>query len=92
MKNLLLFTFHKKTTTTSISFLFIIILLAAIIPALSPHADDLNGAVHLEKNNQGPSCDHWFGTDAAGRDMFILTIRGALVSIPAAIGLSLILI
>ena len=89
MKNLLLFTFHKKTTTASISFLFIIILLAAIIPALSPHADDLNGAVHLEKNNQRPSYDHLFGTDAAGRDMFILTIRGALVSIPAAIGIVL---
>ena len=44
------------------------------------------GAVHLEKNNQAPSLSHFFGTDAAGRDMFTLTLRGGLVSIRVAVG------
>ena len=81
--------FHKKTTTVSILFLTIIIFLAVLIPHLSPYSDDLNGAVHLEINNQSPSFSHVFGTDSAGRDMFTLTIRGALVSLRVAIGVVL---
>ena len=89
MKNLWTYVFHKKTTTVSILFLTIIIFLAVLIPYLSPYSDDLNGAVHLEINNQPPSFSHVFGTDSAGRDMFTLTIRGALVSLRVAIGVVL---
>ena len=89
MKNLWTYVFHKKTTTVSILFLTIIIFLAVLIPHLSPYSDDLNGAVHLEINNQSPSFSHIFGTDSAGRDMFTLTIRGALVSLRVAIGVVL---
>ena len=89
MKNLWTYVFHKKTTTVSILFLTIIIFLAVLIPYLSPYSDDLNGAVHLEINNQSPSFSHVFGTDSAGRDMFTLTIRGALVSLRVAIGVVL---
>ena len=89
MKNLWTYVFHKKTTTVSILFLTIIIFLAVLIPYLSPYSDDLNGAVHLEINNQSPSFSHIFGTDSAGRDMFTLTIRGALVSLRVAIGVVL---
>ena len=73
----------------SILFLTIIIFLAIAIPYMSPYSDDLNGAVHLEINNQAPSFSHIFGTDSAGRDMFTLTIRGGLVSIRVAIGVVL---
>ena len=89
MKNLWTYVFHKRTTTVSILFLTIIIFLAVLIPHLSPYSDDLNGAVHLEINNQSPSFSHIFGTDSAGRDMFTLTIRGALVSLRVAIGVVL---
>ena len=89
MKNLWTYVFHKKTTTVSILFLTIIVFLAVLIPYLSPYSDDLNGAVHLEINNQSPSFSHVFGTDSAGRDMFTLTIRGALVSLRVAIGVVL---
>ena len=89
MKNLWTYVFHKKTTTVSILFLTIIVFLAVLIPHLSPYSDDLNGAVHLEINNQSPSFSHIFGTDSAGRDMFTLTIRGALVSLRVAIGVVL---
>ena len=86
MKNFFIFAKHKNTTTISILFLSTIILLAVLIPFLSPYSDDLMGAVHLEKNNQAPSLLHFFGTDAAGRDMFTLTLRGGLVSIRVAVG------
>ena len=89
MKNLWTYVFHKRTTTVSILFLTIIVFLAVLIPYLSPYSDDLNGAVHLEINNQSPSFSHVFGTDSAGRDMFTLTIRGALVSLRVAIGVVL---
>ena len=89
MKNFFIFAKHKNTTTVSILFLSTIILLAILIPFLSPYSDDLIGAVHLEINNQGPSLSHFFGTDAAGRDMFTLTLRGGLVSIRVAIGVVL---
>ena len=89
MKNIWTYTLHKRTTTISILFLTIIILLAVVIPYVSPYSDDLNGAVHLEINNQAPSFSHIFGTDSAGRDMFTLTIRGGLVSLRVAIGVVL---
>ena len=89
LKNIWKYTLHKRTTTTSILFLTIIVLLAVVIPYVSPYSDDLNGAVHLEINNQAPSFSHIFGTDSAGRDMFTLTIRGGLVSLRVAIGVVL---
>ena len=89
LKDLWTYILHKRTTTISILFLTIIIFLAIAIPYMSPYSDDLNGAVHLEINNQAPSFSHIFGTDSAGRDMFTLTIRGGLVSIRVAIGVVL---
>ena len=89
LKNIWTYTLHKRTTTISILFLTIIVFLAVVIPYVSPYSDDLNGAVHLEINNQAPSFSHIFGTDSAGRDMFTLTIRGGLVSLRVAIGVVL---
>ena len=89
MKNIWTYTLHKSSTTSSILFLTIIVFLAVVIPYVSPYSDDLNGAVHLEINNQAPSFSHIFGTDSAGRDMFTLTIRGGLVSLRVAIGVVL---
>tara|TARA_X000000368_G_scaffold418554_1_gene418698 strand:+ start:5248 stop:6090 length:843 start_codon:yes stop_codon:yes gene_type:complete len=85
MKSFFIFAQHKNTTIVSILFLSTVILFAVLIPFLSPYSDDLRGAVHLEINNQAPSLSHFFGTDAAGRDMFTLTLRGGLVSIRVAI-------
>ena len=85
MKSFFIFAQHKNTTMVSILFLSTVILFAVLIPFLSPYSDDLRGAVHLEINNQAPSLSHFFGTDAAGRDMFTLTLRGGLVSIRVAI-------
>lgn len=61
--------------------LFIIIcmlLLALIGPWLSPYtyADQ-----NLAQANQGPSSEHWFGTDTLGRDLYIRVVYGARISL-----------
>ncbi|MET3696880.1 oligopeptide transport system permease protein [Bacillus oleivorans] len=57
----------------------IIITLAAIIgPMLSPYTYD---GQNLGNGNQGPSAEHWFGTDKFGRDIFTRTLYGARISL-----------
>ena len=59
--------------------------LSVLIPFISPFSDDIFGAVNFKISNQSPSLEHWFGTDSAGRDIFTLTIRGAILSYKIAI-------
>lgn len=60
--------------------LIIIILVAmAIVPQLFTSKDPLLG--DLRNNLQGPSADHWFGTDLQGRDQYARIIYGTRVSI-----------
>jgi peptide/nickel transport system permease protein len=67
----------------SIIFLVIALLTAVFAPLLTPHDPTfLDPAVRL----QGPSAEHWMGTDDRGRDVFSRVIYGGRVSL--AIGLS----
>lgn len=36
---------------------------------------------NIENGNQGPSVEHWFGTDKFGRDIFTRTLYGARISL-----------
>lgn len=74
----------KSTFRIAFSFILLIIASSILVQFLSPYADDLNGAVHLEIGGQPPSIKHWFGTDAAGRDLFTLTIYAGLSSLKVA--------
>ncbi|WP_295238674.1 ABC transporter permease [Veillonella sp.] len=61
--------------------LFIIVcmlLLAIVGPWLSPYtyADQ-----NLAQANQGPSSEHWFGTDTLGRDLYVRVVYGARISL-----------
>lgn len=57
----------------------ILITLAAIFgPFLSEYTYD---GQNIENGNQGPSSDHWFGTDKFGRDIFVRTLYGARISL-----------
>ena len=57
----------------------ILITLAAIFgPMVSPYTYD---GQNLENGNQGPSAEHWFGTDKFGRDIFTRTLYGARISL-----------
>ena len=76
--------YMKRTSRIALSFILLIIVSSILVQFLSPYANDLNGAVHLEIGGQPPSIKHWFGTDAAGRDLFTLTIYAGLSSLKVA--------
>ena len=82
--------YMKRTSRIAFSFILLIIAFSILVQFLSPYADDLNGAVHLEIGGQPPSIKHWFGTDAAGRDLFTLTIYAGLSSLKVAFSVVLI--
>lgn len=55
---------------------------ALLAPMLAPpawHDVDLSAA------RQGPSVDHWFGTDQSGRDLFVRVAQGLRVSLFVAV-------
>lgn len=71
------------------SLCFIIVVSAAGVfaPAISPH-----GAGGLDESRilQGPSSDHWMGTDGLGRDLLTRVLFGARVSIAVGLGTAVI--
>ncbi|MAV69285.1 MAG: D-ala-D-ala transporter subunit [Candidatus Marinimicrobia bacterium] len=77
-------TYMNRTSRIALLFIILIIVSSILVQFVSPYADDLNGAVHLEIGGQPPSIKHWFGTDAAGRDLFTLTIYAGLSSLKVA--------
>ncbi len=77
-------TYMNRTSRIALLFIILIIVSSILVQFVSPYADDLNGAVHLEVGGQSPSIKHWFGTDAAGRDLFTLTIHAGLSSLKVA--------
>src|SRR4051794_3855666 len=60
------FTRHRLAMT-GLAVFAVIALLAIFAPVVSQHDPD---AVDLIARNQGPTWDHWFGTDRTGRDTF----------------------
>ena len=56
-----------KVAIVSLTFLVIIILMAIFAPILSPYGYETTDLLHT---NQPPSAEHWFGTDAGGRDLW----------------------
>ena len=62
--------FSRAPAKAALIFLVGLFLLSVFIPYVSPYGQDTNGAVHFKIAGQAPSFSHWFGTDAAGRDVF----------------------
>jgi ABC-type dipeptide/oligopeptide/nickel transport system permease subunit len=68
---------HRLAIAGAIGLLFIVTLFV-VGPMLSPFAfDERNVADRL----QGPSFEHWFGTDVIGRDLFVRTAQGGRYSL-----------
>ena len=86
MKSFFNFLYLKKSNLIAVVFLVLIFFLSVLIPFLSPYSDDIHGAVFFENKNHLPSISHWFGTDSAGRDVFTLTVYGAMSSFKVAFG------
>lgn len=82
----------NKSAMVGLIILIIFALIAIFADLIVPYekAIEQNGAVRL----QGPSSEHWFGTDAFGRDTFARIVHGSRVSLSigfAAVGISLII-
>ena len=63
-----------------LSVLVLLAVLAPLIAPFDPERADLTALL------QGPSGDHWFGTDALGRDMLSRVLYGMRLSLVAALG------
>ena len=75
--------FKKNKLALSAAILLVLIVLFTLLgPLLSPY--DFT-AQNVLNRNQAPSAQHWFGTDALGRDLFTRVAVGGRVSI--AIGI-----
>jgi ABC-type dipeptide/oligopeptide/nickel transport system permease subunit len=60
--------------------LMLLALLAPLLLPIDPLAQDLGSTL------EGPSADHWFGTDELGRDILVRVIYGARTSLLTAAG------
>lgn len=68
----------NRVAMVSAVILLIIILMAVFQPMVSKYAYDEQDWFAI---NQGPSAEHWFGTDELGRDIFVRCWEGARVSL-----------
>ena len=62
--------------------LALVVLLAIVGPMIAPWEHDQIDWDHI---GESPSPQHWFGTDTAGRDLFVRTLTGARVSLGVAV-------
>ncbi|MCX7990640.1 MAG: ABC transporter permease [Proteobacteria bacterium] len=69
---------QKKTAKYSIYFILALILISFLYPIFSKTGYD---EINLDKVLLPPSAEHWFGTDALGRDVFTRVIYGGRVSL-----------
>lgn len=73
---------NKLEFYAALSILSIIILASLLAPLLAPYNPF---QPNMAQRLQPPSCTHWFGTDALGRDMFSRILYGGRTSILLAL-------
>ncbi|MCC6315163.1 MAG: ABC transporter permease [Thermomicrobiales bacterium] len=76
---------HRMAVVGSI--VLALLIAGAILAPLAPH--DPN-ALSVSERKQGPSLNHWFGTDEAGRDVFARTLDGGRVSLTVGLAATLV--
>ncbi|MFZ0627252.1 MAG: ABC transporter permease [Acidimicrobiia bacterium] len=82
---------RNRLAVVGLVILAVLILVALLAPLIAPHGiNDVDVANRL----QGPSADHWFGTDELGRDIFSRVIIASRVSLQVgfiAVGLAMLI-
>jgi peptide/nickel transport system permease protein len=82
---------RNRLALVGLAFLIVLGLVAIFAPVIAPYSFTERASGQFR---QPPSVDHWFGTDAIGRDLFSRVIYGARVSLRigfAATAISLII-
>jgi len=68
---------HHKSAALGLSILFVLVAVALLAPFLAPY-----DPIKISRDvMQGPSFNHWMGTDNLGRDVFSRVIYGARISL-----------
>jgi peptide/nickel transport system permease protein len=70
--------FGRKLYLIGFIIVVILILVAIFAPLIAPYDPNTND---LPNKLQGPSADHWFGTDKLGRDTFSRIVYGTQISL-----------
>jgi peptide/nickel transport system permease protein len=73
---------RHRLAMAGLAVFLVIALLAIFAPVISRHDPD---AVDLLARNQGPTWDHWFGTDRTGRDTFARVVYAGRVSLAVGV-------
>jgi len=73
---------RHRLAMSGLAVFIVIALLAIFAPVVSQHDPD---AVDLLARNQGPTRDHWFGTDRTGRDTFARVVYAGRVSLAVGV-------
>ncbi|MCC6315988.1 MAG: ABC transporter permease [Thermomicrobiales bacterium] len=76
---------HRMAVVGSI--VLAMLIAGALLAPLAPY--DPN-ALSVSERKQGPSLNHWFGTDEAGRDVFARTLDGGRVSLTVGLAATLV--
>jgi len=63
----------------------IFLIIFPLAPYIAPYPADAGPVAHFEIRLQGPSPEHWLGTDGAGRDVLTRLIFGGRVAIEAGL-------
>ena len=64
----------------------VVITLIVLSAILAPYLTQDPNALSASDRKAGPSAEHWFGTDEAGRDVLARTLYGGRVSLAVGIG------
>ncbi len=68
---------RNRLAMVGLVFLVLLMLAAIFAPLITPYSI----TERSQEFRQGPSSDHWFGTDAIGRDVYSRVVFGARVSL-----------
>jgi oligopeptide transport system permease protein len=79
----------NRTAIAGLIVICVIAILAILAPLLTPYT---YGDGNLLASSQGPSRDHWLGTDELGRDIFTRLLYGARVSLTVAIAAQIVIV
>ena len=88
----LLARFFTNSTAVMGMIIFIIIIIVAVFAPLIADYNTVVVKINIGGRLQGPSLEHWFGTDELGRDILARIVHGARISLVigiSAIGVSL---
>src|SRR5690242_7270000 len=73
---------RQRLAMGGLVFIIVVVLLCALAPVISPYPFDKGD---LTKALQGPSAEHWLGTDDVGRDILSRMLYGGRTTLLAAL-------